>query len=90
MDRKGSWPCPSSSEFSGSKVVSTILVGNIGVSVVIVSGLGTLGHWRDHAGWLPLQLGQEAWAGSTLGHLFGGWLLGQVGQTGLFGQSELA
>jgi hypothetical protein len=57
----------------------TILTGRTGVFSVTSTSL-SLGHDRDHAGWGPLQEGQE---GSFAGHLLGGWVSGHFGQIGL-------
>ena len=57
----------------------------VGVSGVIVT-FSNSGHLRDQAGWFPLQNGH--W-GSVLGHLFGTWLFGHVGQIGFLGHSEV-
>lgn len=69
----------SASGSSESSAGWSTLVGIVGVSGVISSGLGKLGHSRDHGTCSPLQVRQT---GLAFGHFSPGWVSGQVGQRG--------
>ena len=70
-----------SANSSGGSIIRT---GRVGVSSEMANSW-YLGHFRDHAGWLPWQKGHF---GSAWGHLLGACWLGQVGQMGRLGQFD--